>query len=78
MLSGIFLQKGDGQTFGDLPVVPIGRTQQRHFVVASEAKQSIAPLLKHGLLRFARNDGAAPSASTPGLLQPVIWCEYPR
>jgi hypothetical protein len=32
-----------GQTFADLPVVPIGRTRRRYFVIASEAKQSIAP-----------------------------------
>jgi hypothetical protein len=34
--------RGDGQTFGDLPVGSIGRRRNINFVIAREAKQSVA------------------------------------
>jgi len=47
--------KGAGQTFGDLPVVPIGRARRRHFVIAGQANQSC--FLYAAKDCFAHNDG---------------------
>jgi hypothetical protein len=46
-----------GQTFGDLPVVPIGRTRRRHFVVASQANQSITFFMPQWIALLAMTAG---------------------
>ena len=62
----IFARRG-GQTFGDLPVVPIGRMRKLSFVIASEEKQSIAPLAEAAMdclwAGIERSFGAQSSAS---------------
>jgi hypothetical protein len=55
---GIFSYGGLDSQIADLPDGQISRRiDAAEFVIASEAKQSIKPGKKNGLLRFARNDG---------------------